>query len=97
MCSVSMVTDNWKDNHWPQVAPQIFPWHGTGPYISRDEFERLKVEVEKLKEELKKARQQDIDDNAPLCAHKDSVDLVRQLAEILNVDLEDVFDGHEKS
>ena len=96
MCSVSMVTDDWHKKQWPNIFPDTYPWNDASP-ISREEFNQLKAELENLKEELKKARQKDIEDEAPLCVHKVSVDLVKQLAEILGVNLEDVFDGHEKS
>lgn len=94
MCSVSMVLDDWSR----RKMPSIHPWGPSGPYIHVDpvEFARLKAEVEELKEELKKARAKDIEEGATDCsAHKDSVQLVRELAEKLGVDLEDVLDGHK--
>lgn len=94
MCSVSMITDDWS-RKWIPNNPGIVPTYSMPP-VSREEFLRLKEEVEALKEELKKARAQDIEENAEDCAMKESVKLVRELAEKLGVDLEDVFDGHKE-
>lgn len=77
MCSVSMVTDDWKNNYW---YPDIL---------------QTPIRSEELKKELKKARQQDIEDGAPDCEMKKSVNLLKKLAEHLGVDLEDVFEGHK--
>lgn len=96
MCSVSMVTTDWY-KQWanPPGLPGVVPTY-TVPPVSREEFNKLKNEVEALKVELKKARQKDIEENAPDCEMKESVELVRKLAEQLGVDLEDVFDGHKE-
>lgn len=92
MCSVSMVTDDWMKRN---DAPNFPNWTFVNAGPSREEFQRLKAEVEALKVELKKAREQDIQDNAPDCEMKESVEILRKLAQQLGVDLEDIFDGHK--
>lgn len=90
MCSVSMVTDNWsRKGGWPLMLPNVIE------YATKAELAALRRELEELKAELKKARAKDIEENAPDCKMKESVELVRELAEKLGVDLEDVFDGHK--
>ena len=98
MCAVSMVMDDWTKKTWPNILPGFQPW--TNPPaigIPAEDFKKLKEEVEKLKEELKKARQKDIQEKVPDCKMKESVELIKTLADILGVDLEDILDGHEKS
>ena len=94
MCIVSMVTDDWTRKQWPNILPFSNP---PAIQITPEDFYRLKQEVEQLKKELKKARQKDVENGAPLCAHKESVDLIKDLMKRLEIDPEDIFDGHEKS
>ena len=87
-----MVTDDWMKRQ----APNIFdPWTIRPTTISTEEFYRLKQEVEELKLKLKEARQEDIETGTPDCEMKESVEIIRRLAKVLNVNLEDIFDGHK--
>lgn len=94
MCSVSMVTNDWMKDKYKY----IYPYNEVGPTFmveTRAELEYLKNELLKLKEELKKARQKDIEENVEDCENKEAIDLIKNLAKQLNINLEDVFDGHK--
>lgn len=93
MCVVSNVSDQFirfppKDwtNTWP---PE--------PAINLDKVEiaLLRKEIERLKDELEKARAQDIKDNNPDCHMEDKVNIILGLAKALGVDLTKVFEGHK--
>lgn len=93
MCAVSMVADDYR-----KTIPSIYPFvvnNGTGP--TRAEFDALKREVEEMKELLKKAKAQDIAEGNPDCEMEEKVAFLRKIAELVGVDLEDVFDNHKES
>jgi hypothetical protein len=103
MCSVSMVGDYFKNTlptRHPWVvedpyAPLIPSPGGAGGYgvmgISREEFEALKKEMQELKELLKAAQKFDEATNQPHCENEDKVAMIKKLAELVGVDLEDVL------
>jgi hypothetical protein len=106
MCAVSNVGDNWgqKFNEIPWAVPGIpmpnpltpsvplFP-PGTQPFNppSREEFEELKRMVLEMKEELIAARAQDIANNEPDCEMEDKVAVLKKIAKMVGVSLEEVF------
>lgn len=99
MCLVSAITTDWYKDRSPGWIPNSIPnsipnWPTPGP--TTEEFLALKREVEELKERLKEARKEDIESDAPVCEMKPEVEMLKKLAELLGVDLEDVFDGHEQ-
>lgn len=93
MCTVSNIGDDfgkrWPTNPvnpWPnQIIPQY-------PQVSRVEFDALKKEVEALKDLLKAAKIYDEKTGQPDCHMDDKVALIKRLAEIVGVDLGDLFE-----
>jgi hypothetical protein len=86
MCVVSMVGDHYA-HRWDQyIAPPTFPW---GP--TRPEFEALKAEVAEMKELLIAAKRIDTVTGQPDCEMADKVALLRKVAEMVGVSLDDVL------
>lgn len=107
MCVVSMVGDHynekWKDvwpYHQPQpnpfvpdrvtTAPAAIPfWSPQGP--TQQQFDDLKKEVEEMKKLLKRAVEYDKNNNEPHCEMEDKVALLKKVAALVGVSLEDIF------
>lgn len=92
MCTVSMLGDEWSR----RVPPQ-YPWavpgyqFQTGP--TRAEFEALKAEVVELKKLLLAAKEYDAKTGQPDCEDEDKVALLKRIAELVGIDLAEVFGG----
>lgn len=100
MCVVSNIGNSYR-----KTIPQDFPWVDdtvyypprpvTGGFVqtgpSRQEFERLKKEVEEMKEALQEARRQDIANGEPDCEMEEKVAFIKKIAEFVGVDLKDIF------
>lgn len=90
MCVVSMVgdhyTDKWVD-HRTVVIPSM--WQ---PNVSREEFEALKRDVDEMKALLKRAKEYDLRNGEPDCEMDDKIALLKKVAEMVGVSLDDVFD-----
>lgn len=101
MCVVSMIGDHYGDKYreapfwipqkesegsgnWPWVIPMPAP-------ISREEFDALKRDVEEMKALLKRAKSYDERNGEPDCEIDEKMDLLRKLAAVVGVDLEDVI------
>lgn len=91
MCTTSYIADDWRNNRLPQIAPNYPQWFGTGAMPTREEFERLKAEVAELKELLKAAKRYDERTGQPDCEMEDKIALLKRLAELVGVDLSEVF------
>ncbi len=91
MCVASMVSDFYRDR-WNQ--PQSLPYYTitTGSEVSRKDFEDLKKEVEDMKKLLQKAIEYDKINNQPHCEMEDKVELLKKVAELVGVSLEDIFE-----
>lgn len=90
MCTVSMVTDHFRDgylNRWPQPQSTTF----TIPPISREEFDALKREVEDMKKLLLRAKEYDERNGEPDCEMEEKVAIVKKVAELVGVNLDEVF------
>lgn len=95
MCVVSMIGD-----HYGERLPQKYPWIGpiqtTGTNVyplppSREEFEDLRRDVQELKELLIKAKLYDEAHDEPDCEMEHKVELLKKIAELVGVDLDEVF------
>lgn len=97
MCTVSMVGDHyrdlWRDNPFvvPSTSPNSSPVfiNTNGP--TRAEFNELKRQVEEMKLLLKRAKEYDERNNEPECEVEEKMDLLRKVAKLVGVDLDDVI------
>ena len=90
MCVLSMVMDDWaKRNPVIHPATDTVFWPAT---VSRQEFDELRDEVKSLKKLLKAARIYDDETGQPGCEVKKKVKMIKKLAKMLDVDMEDVFE-----
>lgn len=99
MCSVSNVGDIYA-RRWanPPSWPPIQPGGGASSapvfvqsWPTQAEFDALKAEVLEMKELLKAAKAQDIADGIPDCEMEDKVAILKKVAEMVGVDLAEVF------
>jgi len=59
-------------------------------FVTKEEFNKLKTDIEELKILLKAAIRYDEKTNQPHCEHEDKVTLIKRLAEAVGVDLSDL-------
>ncbi len=94
MCVVSSVGDYYRDRS-PWITPWITPQAPVYPpfkdTVTREEFDRLKKELEELKKVLKAAKIFDEATGQEDCELDDKVAVIKRAAELLGVDLEDIF------
>lgn len=93
MCTVSNMGGTYQQtwpHRWPTI-PQPTPYVVYTPTITREEFEALKREMELMKELLKAAKRYDVEHGEPDCEIDDKVEFLKQVAELVGVDLEEVF------
>lgn len=81
------------DSNPPRRTPVTFPENGTSFRLNQleKEVKALRERVLEMHEELRKARQQDIDEGNPDCEMEEKVSILKQIAELVGVDLKDVF------
>lgn len=101
MCVVSAIGAYWRDSlpqqpYYPAIQPLItVPAMPVSSYISppitRAEFDQLKHDVEELKKLLMAAKQFDEATGQPHCETDDKVALIRRLANLVGVSVEDIF------
>jgi len=89
--------DKWKDN--PLINPNQYqtpnPITTTNTWsfdlVTKSEFEALRKEVLEMKELLKRAVEYDKKNNQPHCEMDEKVALLKKVAELVGVSLDDVF------
>lgn len=59
--------------------------------ISREEFDQLRKEVLELKELLIRAKKYDEDNNEPHCEIEEKMEILRKMAAIVGINLDDVI------
>ncbi len=93
MCTVSMIGDfygdKWRDRSW--YVPSFPHIPQTPSQITRDEFDELKREVADMKELLKRAKEYDERTGQPDCEIDEKMDLLRKIAKLVGVDIDDVL------
>ena len=89
MCVISMIGDHYRDQ-WQQqpFTTTPFDWLNMVP---RAEFDALKREVEQMKALLIKAKIYDEAHGEPECELAEKVALLRKVAELVGVSLDDVL------
>lgn len=108
MCVVSMVSDHYDDwfkKQYPDIfkpfptIPPFDPNQGIPTYqtpITREEFEALKRDVEHMKDLIKRARIYDIENDEPDCEIAEKMERLRQIAELVGIDLDDTIEKATK-
>jgi hypothetical protein len=97
MCASSMVGDFYGDK-WrqtPALHPFLYPSALSDPHIGRAEFEALKREVADMKELLKRAIDYDRRTGQADCEVDDKMDLLRRVAMLVGVNIDDVIGGQK--
>lgn len=92
MCMVSAIGDQyserWRDRYPTVVQP---PTYNIFSGVTREEFEALKAEVERLKVLLMAAKKYDEENGEPDCEMDEKVALLKRIADLVGVDLTEVF------
>lgn len=84
MCVVSNVGDFYKDKWKDPIYPQVFEGVFTRE-VSREEFNKLKKEVQEIKRLLKNAAELDKVTSQPNCENEDKIGFLRQIFKLLGV------------
>jgi hypothetical protein len=94
--------DKWRKREWWEKTRPDYPYVPDSipipkwPYVpevdldkvSREEFNRVKQELEDLKQLLKRAQKYDIDHNEPDCEVDEKVDTIKTIAKAFGVEIE---------
>lgn len=88
---VPMTPTPVRPNGWPWVDEPQDNKTRTVTHPTREEFEALKRDVEEMKELLKRAKDYDARNNEPDCEVEDKMVLLRKIAELVGVDIDDVI------
>lgn len=95
MCMVSNITQPWAQSipQWipPLTNPEPPPFAPPMTWPTRAEFASLKREVEELKKLLQAAKAFDEATGQPDCEMEEKVEIVKKVAELVGVDLGDIF------
>ena len=107
MCVASAIMDDYQKKwpgRWPELPPVPFPeWPSPKmpstpkPWVqemfgpSKEEFEKLKKEVQELAKLLKAAKKYDAATGQPDCEMAEKVAFIKHIAETVGVDLKDVI------
>lgn len=87
-----MIGDFYRDK-WTQPEYQRpYTWITTTGDVPKADFDKLKKEVEDMKELLKRAKLYDEQNGEPDCEMDDKVELLKKFAKALDVSLEDIFE-----
>ena len=96
MCVVSFVGDRIAPsipNQYPWVQPYVADTRKIVIGVPQEEFDALKREVEALRKLLLAAKEYDDETGQPDCEQAEKVALIRRLAELVDVDMTEVFPG----
>lgn len=96
MCAVSAVGDYYTRRlpdtpYFPAVQPFTVPGFQPQPGITRHEFDALKKDMEELKKLLLAAKKFDDETGQPDCEVESKVVLIKKLASLVGVSMEEVF------
>jgi hypothetical protein len=87
-----MIGDHFSGK-WQQEPYNQFITTTSVPFsfVTKEEFEALKKEVLEMKALLIKAKEYDEKNNEPNCEMEDKVKLLKQVADMVGVDLKEIF------
>ncbi len=96
MCVVSMVGDHYRekwqqDYLYPVTIQQPSQWPVIFQGVPQDDFDKLKAEVEEMKKLLIRAKEYDEKNGEPACEIEEKVALLRKVAQLVGVSLDDVL------
>ena len=104
MCVVSM-TGDFFGQRWPREYPWINPSKDTtNPYVlpdlipqppTQEEFDKLKREVEILRDLLIKSKEYDKRNGEPDCEIDEKMKFLKKIAKLFDIDLDDVLKKKE--
>lgn len=85
MCAVSALGDHYSQRfqRYAGAVPAV--------YVLKHEFDALKAELEEMKKILLVAKKYDEDTGQPDCHMDEKVALLKRVAALVGVDLEEVF------
>jgi hypothetical protein len=87
--------EKWRQPNYDWLKPYIVNTSNTtfnaSALVSRREFEELKNEVIELKKLLERAIDYDKRNNEPNCEIEEKVALLKKVAELVGISLEDIF------
>jgi hypothetical protein len=92
--------DKWQPQPWYPSLPYIPTYPNPiqpniilnpPPVISKEEFDSLKRDVAEMKELLKRAKEYDERNGEPDCEMDEKMDVLRRVAKMVGVDLDDVI------
>ena len=96
MCTVSMIGDHFT-NKWTQPPYlQTISNISNVNYVSKQEFNDLKKEVEEMKQLLIKAKIYDEKNNEPNCELEEKITKLREIAKLVGIDLDEVLKNKKK-
>lgn len=96
MCTVSNIGDTWsppypwKPASYPNLPPTVTVY--PIPEVTQEDLDNLKKEIEALKKLLKAAKIYDEETGQPDCENAEKVALIKRFAELVDVDLSEIFD-----
>ena len=85
-----MIGDHYADK-WQWVPQSPTFTYTYPPAVTREEFDALKRDVEEMKALLKRAKAYDKANGEPDCEIDEKLEVLRRVAELVGVDLEDVL------
>ena len=100
MCVVSMIGDQWGHKYTdprerpgfvPNPYPGIINRMANSQTVTKEEFDKLRADVEELKQLLKAAKAYDERTNQKDCEVEEKVELLRRVAKLVGVDLSEVL------
>lgn len=89
--------DKWKQPQWTGIIsnvtydPPISNVTYDPSQVSKKDFDALKKDVEEMKKLLERALDYDKRNNEPNCEMEEKVALLKKVAELVGVNLEDIF------
>lgn len=96
MCLVSVISDDFnKRNDFTKYLQHAQQPTSISP-VTREEFDKLKKEMEELKILLKAAKKYDQNTGQPDCEMESKIAMLKEVAKIVGVDLSEVF-GKDKT
>lgn len=91
MCVYSMIGDHYNDKWHQQYTWVDSNTNKIVEYATKEDLEELKRDVAEMKALLKRAKIYDEEHGEPDCQKDEKIALLRKIAELVGVDLEDVL------